>query len=70
VVGQKLPNSDVRIASVHPSMSDTTLHRRERRKGPITDIGSRLFDHLVGAGKDCSRHSEAERLGRRISHSV
>jgi hypothetical protein len=46
------------------------LHYGNGPNGPITDIGSRLFDHLVGAGKDCSRHSEAERLGRRISHSV
>ena len=71
VVGQKLPNSDVRIAVPFTPRCQTqrcTVVNVE--KGPITHIGSRLFDHLVGAGKDCSRHSEAERLGRRISHSV
>src|SRR5271155_4477312 len=35
--GQSLPNSDVRVASVHPSISDMMLHRRERREGPVSD---------------------------------
>ena len=30
---------------------------------PKADIGRRLFDHLVGAGKQRLRHGEAERLG-------
>jgi hypothetical protein len=36
--GQKLPNSDVRVTSVHPSISDITLYRRERRNGSTTDL--------------------------------
>jgi hypothetical protein len=38
------------------------LQRRERRNGPITDIGSRLFDHLVGEHEQAMRNSEAKRL--------
>jgi hypothetical protein len=30
-LGQSLPNCNVRVASVHPSISDMMLQRRERR---------------------------------------
>ena len=33
VMGQSLPNRDVRIASVCPPISDIILRRRERREG-------------------------------------
>jgi hypothetical protein len=35
---QSLPNCDVRVASVHPSISDIMLQRRERRNGPGADV--------------------------------
>jgi hypothetical protein len=37
-VGHSLPNRDVRVTSVQPSISDLMLRRRERRNGPISDI--------------------------------
>jgi hypothetical protein len=37
-MGQSLPNCDVRVASVHPSISDIMLQRRKRRNGPIAAI--------------------------------
>jgi hypothetical protein len=36
-----LPNRDVRVTSVRPSISDMTLQRRERRNGPTGDIAKR-----------------------------
>jgi len=40
--GHSLPKRDVRSASVHPSISDITLHRRERRKGLRADLNGKL----------------------------
>jgi hypothetical protein len=37
----------------------------------ITCADARLFDHLVGAGEQCGRHGEAERLrGRKIYDEI
>jgi hypothetical protein len=33
--GQSLLDCDVRVTSVHPSISDIMLQRRERRNGPM-----------------------------------
>ena len=41
LLGQSLPKRDVRVKSVHPSISDMMLQRRERRNGPCVD-GSEL----------------------------
>jgi hypothetical protein len=44
---------------------------RDVRYGPIADIGSDLFDHLVGGGQQRLRHSEAERLaGLEVDHQL
>jgi hypothetical protein len=46
---------DVRVVSVHPSISDMMLQRRERRSGQGGDIciaaNCDLLDHIVGAGE-------------------
>jgi hypothetical protein len=40
-VGHSLPNRDVRVTSVQPSISDLMLRRRERRNGPISTLWHR-----------------------------
>jgi hypothetical protein len=52
-----LHSSGIRLINVrsHP--------KRKRREGQITDIGSRLFDHLVGEYEQVMRNSEAECMG-------
>jgi hypothetical protein len=42
---QTLANCDVRVTSVHPSISDMMLQHRERRKGPQGNI--RRFIGLI-----------------------
>ena len=37
-VGQSLPKRDFRVTSVHPSISDMTSRRGERRKVPLAII--------------------------------
>jgi hypothetical protein len=47
-VGHSLPNRDVRVTSVQPSISDLMLRRRERRNGPISEkVGAFLKAILV-----------------------
>ena len=41
------------------------LQRRKRRNGPISDIGNRLLDHLVGAREKRFGDRQPERFGRR-----
>ena|SRR5258706_10055482 len=45
--------------SAGPIRAKTGLEQMQQ----ITCADARLFDHLVGAGEQCWRHGEAERLG-------
>jgi hypothetical protein len=36
--GQSLPKRDVRVTSIHPSISGMTSRRGERRKGSFSDM--------------------------------
>jgi hypothetical protein len=57
-LGQSLPNSDVRVTSVHPSISDITLYRRQRRNGPCVDgseLARRIFTLQAWSVQPCVR---------------
>ena len=49
--------------SALPPIADIRRLGRDVRFVPIADIG--LLDHLVGAGEERLRHSDAQRLCRR-----
>ena len=46
--GQSLPKCDVRVTSVHSSISDMTLQRGERRNGPGADKWTFAVDQPYG----------------------
>jgi hypothetical protein len=49
-MGQSLPNCDVRVTSVHPSISDMILQHHERRNGPKGDLRTSLIDSAIAGG--------------------
>jgi hypothetical protein len=59
VVGQERPFSDVRVTSVHPSISDIILKRRECRNGPLAEVG-----RLIRLPRRRSRAATLVRRGR------
>ena len=54
--------SAVRPTSASPRKLTSGHYKKNGRDGLITDIGSRLFDHLVGEHEEVMRNSEASAL--------
>ena len=58
------PDTDAHLSDIAgPALTPTRTFARFDRKGRRDIPQSRLFDHLVGAGKQRGRHGEVERLG-------
>ena len=55
VWGQSLPKRDVHVTSVHPSISDMMLQRRERRNGPLGDVARALLKDERGDPTEASK---------------
>ena len=53
----------MRPTSASPRKLTSGHYKKNGRDGLITDIGSRLFDHLVGEHEEVMRNSEAECFG-------
>jgi hypothetical protein len=69
-MGYSLPDCDVRVASVHPSISDIMRQRRERRNGPISEVPASLdliHDGRVASSACASAISENSGVGEKPS---